>query len=150
MTTPGFESPLGERVHIRGNLNIPAAEIWYTADCGGGPGGQHVNKVSTRVTLHFNVAASPSLTDAQRKRLTEVLGTRISQDGELRIVAGEFRSQAANKAAAKLRFIDLLTRALTPRTPRRATKPTLGSKLRRLESKKKRSSLKRLRSGSQE
>lgn len=150
MTTPGIEAPLGERVHIRGNLNIPASELRFTADCGGGPGGQHVNKVSTRVTLHFDVDGSPSLTDAQRLRLREALGSRISQEGELRIVAGEFRSQAANKASAKLRFVELLSRALTPRTPRRATKPTLGSKLRRLESKKKRSSLKRLRGAGHE
>ena len=150
MTTPGIEAPPGERVHIRANLNIPAAELWFTADCGGGPGGQHVNKVSTRVTLHFDVERSPSLTGAQRQRLKEALGSRISQEGELRIVAGEFRSQAANKAAAKLRFVELLNRALTPRVPRRATKPTLGSKLRRLESKKKRSSLKRQRCGGDE
>lgn len=147
MTTPGIEPPLGERVYIRPNLSIPAAELRFTADCGGGPGGQHVNKVSTRVTLHFDVAASPSLNEAQRQRLREALGTRISQEGELRIVAGEFRSQAANKAAAKMRFVELLNRALTPKALRRPTKPTLGSKLRRLEAKKKRSSLKRLRGG---
>ncbi len=145
MTTPDTTSPLREYVTINDNLRIPAAEIRFTAARGGGPGGQHVNKVNTRITLLFDVAASPSLTDDQRRIIMEKLAGRINQEGTLYIIAGEYRSQAGNKAAALTRFKDILRQALTPRVKRRKTRPSLGSKLKRLESKTRRGATKRLR-----
>ena len=145
MTTPTIASPAGDYVTVTDGLRIPSSEIRFTAARGGGPGGQHVNKVSTRITLNFDVANSPSLSDSQRGIILEKLAGRINQEGELRIIAGEYRSQAGNKAAALARFTELLRQALTPRAKRHKTKPTLGSKLRRLESKARRASVKRLR-----
>lgn len=145
MTMPETTSPLREYVTISDALRIPASEIRFTAARGGGPGGQHVNKVNTRITLLFDVAASRSLTDEQRRIIMEKLAGRINQEGTLSIIAGEYRSQAGNKAAALARLIDLLRRALTPRIKRRKTRPTLGSKLKRLEMKTRRGATKRLR-----
>ncbi|GAB6036546.1 alternative ribosome rescue aminoacyl-tRNA hydrolase ArfB [Fundidesulfovibrio butyratiphilus] len=137
-------------VFIEPGLRIPEDELTFTAARGGGPGGQHVNKVSTRVTLSFDVAGSPSLTDEQRRRIMERLASRVNQDGVLRVTSGEFRSQAMNKAQTRLRFAELLRGALVREKPRRKTKPTLGSKLRRLESKKRRSQVKSWRAGRDE
>lgn len=129
-------------IFIEPGLRIPEEELTFTAARGGGPGGQHVNKVSTRVTLSFDVAASPSLTEEQRRRIMERLASRVNQEGMLRVTSGEFRSQAMNKAQTRLRFAELLRQALVREKPRRKTKPTLGSKLRRLEAKKRQSRLK--------
>src|SRR5664280_3566590 len=84
----------------------------------GGPGGQNVNKVATKVTLTFDVAASPSLTDAQRDRIRARLATRISKDGVLQVVSQRHRTQGANRAAALERFVELLRDALAEEAPR--------------------------------
>jgi len=148
MPTPESIQPARPFAVINGELRIPAAEIRFTASCAGGPGGQHVNKVSTKATLIFDVAGSQSLTDWQRQVIMEKLGGRINQAGELRIAASEYRSLAANKAAAMTRFIELLRRALVPEVKRKKTRPSLGAKLRRLEAKKRRGAVKRQRAGS--
>ncbi len=145
MSQPAPETPARPFAVINESLRIPAAEIRFTASRSGGPGGQHVNKVSTKATLSFNVAASPSLSEAQKALIGEKLGARIGQDGELRIDASEYRSLSANKAAAMTRFIELMRRALAPRVKRVKTRPSLGAKLRRLEAKKRRGAVKRLR-----
>ena len=133
-------------IEITDELAIPENEITYTASRSSGPGGQHVNKVSSRVTLRFDVAASSSLTEAQKQRIMTRLATRLSQDGVLRIVAQQQRSQAANRDAALTRFVALLRAALTPETPRRPTKPAKEAIERRLTEKKRRSRLKQERS----
>lgn len=145
MTTSESPSRPEDFVTVNPGLRIPASELRFTAARSGGPGGQHVNTTSTKVTLIFDLAASPSLTEDQRRTVFAKLAGRINQAGELRITASEFRSQAGNKAAAVLRFAELLRQALTPRAKRRRTKPTLASRLKRLEAKRLRGGLKRQR-----
>jgi ribosome-associated protein len=127
-------------------LSIPVDELRFTASPSSGPGGQHVNKVSTRVTLLFDVDGSPSLSDGQKARLHAALAGRIAKDGVLRLVSQTSRSQATNKELAVERFVVLVREALTPKPPRRKTRATLASKLRRLESKSRRATVKRARS----
>ena len=136
-----------ETLRITDRLAIPLAELTFTASRSSGPGGQHVNKVSTRVTLLFDVDASQSLDDAAKARLHGALGGRIGKDGVLQVSSQTSRSQTANKELAVERFAALLRTALTPKPPRRKTRATLASKLRRLESKKRRGAQKRQRAG---
>jgi ribosome-associated protein len=111
-----------------------------------GPGGQNVNKVSTAVELRWNVAQSPALTEPVRARLMKLAGRRLTLEGVLIIQADQFRSQDRNRQDALDRLIQLVREAAIAPIPRRPTRPTLGSKKRRLESKGKRGDLKKLRS----
>jgi ribosome-associated protein len=111
-----------------------------------GPGGQNVNKVSTRVTLLFDFQGCPLLTDGQKGRVRQRLGTRLSHDGRLRVVSQQARTQAANRAAAEQRLLELLREAFKTRRPRRPTRPTAASRERRLREKRHRGELKRTRS----
>ena len=111
-----------------------------------GPGGQNVNKVSTAVELRWNVAQSPALTEPVRARLMKLAGRRLTLDGVLIIQADQFRSQDRNRQDALDRLVALVREAAIAPIPRRPTRPTLGSKKRRLESKGKRADLKKLRS----
>lgn len=124
---------------------IPLDELRFETSRGGGPGGQNVNKVSTRVTLRFDVEGSPSLSDAARAVLREKLASRLTTAGELVLHASEHRDQPRNRAAAIARFTNLLTEALTPEKKRRETRPTRGSVERRIRERKRRSELKRQR-----
>ena len=133
-------------IEIESELRIPSSEISFTSSRSSGPGGQHVNKVSTRVTLLFNVAASPSLNEVQKKRLRELLGTRINQAGVLRVSSQESRSQSRNRQAALDRFVRLLREALRRPKPRRPTRKPRRAKEERLQKKKQRAELKRDRS----
>src|SRR5262245_13686726 len=110
-----------------------------------GPGGQNVNKVSTAVQLRFDVRRSRSLPDAVRTRLERIAGSRLTGDGVIVITANRFRSQPRNREDARARLFDLIRLAATPPKPRRATRPTAASKLRRAEAKRHRSALKSLR-----
>ncbi len=110
-----------------------------------GPGGQNVNKVATAVQLRFDVAQSPSLPEDVRRRMTALCGRRLTQDGVLVLIARRHRTQERNRADARERLAELIRRAAVPPKPRRATRPTLASKRRRLEAKSARSSLKRQR-----
>jgi ribosome-associated protein len=128
---------------ITPKLSIPDDELTFTASRAGGPGGQHVNKVSSRVTLRFDVAGSPSLTDAQKSRIGARLKTRMSSGGVLRVVCRKHRSQAANRAEAVERFVELIRGALKRRRKRTRTAVPASEKRRRLEQKRKRGRLKR-------
>jgi len=132
-------------LRITGRVSIPYEELSFTAARSSGPGGQNVNKVSTRVTLWFDLDRSPNLTDADKELLREALGSRIGKDGLLRIIVQQTRSQAANREIAVERFAALLRAALTPAPPRKKTRVGLAAKRRRLDEKKLRGSLKRAR-----
>ncbi len=104
----------------------------------GGPGGQHVNKVSTRVTLLLDFEACEVLTPGQRSRIRRRLATRLSKDGRLRVLSRQSRSQSTNRAAAERRLIELLRESLKVRRVRRPTRPTRASRERRLAEKRHR------------
>ena len=113
-----------------------------------GPGGQNVNKLETAVQLRFAAMASPNLPDAMKQRLIALAGRRMTQDGVLIITAERHRMREANREEARQKLVLLLRKAaLPPPPPRKATKPTAGSKARRLESKTRRGAVKRLRAG---
>lgn len=130
-------------VEISDRLTIPNDELSFEFSRSSGPGGQNVNKVSTRVTLLFDVEGSPSLTDEQRTRILGRLGTRITKAGVLRITSQRHRSQSANREAAVERFSELVREALRPRRPRRKTRVPRAVSERRLQEKKRRGKLKR-------
>ncbi len=134
-------------IRINRQLEIPEGELSFTSSRSGGPGGQNVNKVSTRVTLRFDLKNSPSLSERQKRRLESQLSSRISKDGILQVVSQRHRSQAANRLDAVHRFQDLLRQALKPRRRRIRTGVPRSARERRLREKRRRSALKQLRSG---
>ncbi|GLT12394.1 alternative ribosome rescue aminoacyl-tRNA hydrolase ArfB [Sulfitobacter porphyrae] len=110
-----------------------------------GPGGQNVNKVATAVELRFEAATSPSLTGPVKARLRRLAGRRWTKEGALILQCDETRSQARNRDIARDRLAELIKKALTPPKRRIPTRPTLGSKKRRLKSKKVRGEVKAMR-----
>jgi ribosome-associated protein len=110
-----------------------------------GPGGQNVNKVSTAVQLRFDARRSPSMPGPVRARLEQIAGHLATQDGVIVITARRSRSQEENRADALARLLDLIRTAAAPVVPRHATRPTLASRRRRLDSKRRRSVTKDLR-----
>ncbi len=122
-------------------FDIPDSELQWRFGPSGGPGGQHANRSATRAELTFEVSSSSAFDDAMRERLLDCLGATI------RIVEGGSRSQAANRKRAVRRLHAVLETAAKPGPPRRrATRPTRGSQRRRLDVKRARGELKRLRS----
>lgn len=129
-------------ITINERLSIPEEEITFTAARSSGPGGQNVNKVATAVQLRFDAAGSPSLPDDVRERLIRLAGKRMTREGILVIQAQRFRTQEQNRRDATERFIQLLQAAAVRPRSRVKTKPSQGSKERRLEAKRRRSLLK--------
>lgn len=132
-------------IRINDHISIDDAEISESFIRSSGPGGQNVNKLATAVQLRFDVRHSPSLPHEVRARLERLAGRRLTRDGVLVLVAQRHRTQERNRADAIERLIELIRAAAVRPTPRRATRPTLGSKVRRLEGKKRRGGIKALR-----
>jgi ribosome-associated protein len=128
-------------------LAIPRGELTVRATRAGGPGGQHVNTSSTRVELLWNPATSQVLDDGRRQRLLERLAARLDGEGNVRVVASEFRSQAQNRVRAEERLAELVRRALVVPKKRKKTRPSRGAIERRLEEKRRQSLRKRDRRG---
>lgn len=130
------------RLLVRAGVAVPLEEIEFRADPSGGPGGQHANRSSTRVELRFRPLESSAFTDRQRQLISEALASRLTADGTLRVVSARERSQLRNRRTALARLAELLDRALERPAPRTKTRPTLASKRVRVETKKRRSSVK--------
>ncbi len=133
-------------IAINDDVSIPDSELSFTASRSSGPGGQNVNKVSTRITLSFDLEASPHLSAEQKALIRERLATRISKQGILSVSAQRERSQSANREAATARFVELLRTALEVDRERRPTRVPRGVDRRRLENKRRRARVKRRRS----
>jgi ribosome-associated protein len=126
-------------------VSLPLSELEYRASRSGGPGGQHVNTSSTRIEVVWDIAASPSLDEAQRARLLARLATRLDSTGRLRLVSSGSRSQLQNREEVTERLRTMVAAALAVPKPRKRTKPSRAAKARRLEAKRRRSDLKRTR-----
>lgn len=133
-------------LEVRSDFVIPGGELQESASRASGPGGQHVNKTSTRVTLRWNLEQSLAPTEVQRARLRIRLGAQLSQAGDLVVHADRSRSRVRNREKARARLAELVSEALARQRPRRPTKPTRGSVERGLASKRRRASVKRSRS----
>ncbi|MFC1738037.1 alternative ribosome rescue aminoacyl-tRNA hydrolase ArfB [Planctomycetota bacterium] len=132
-------------IKLTGKVHIREDEIDFRFSRSAGPGGQNVNKLSTRVTALFDVAASENLSDYQKKRILKKLKTWATKDGIIQVASQKYRTQKANRRAALERLTELLTDALKKRKPRRKTKPPKYAKEKRLAEKKRRGELKKLR-----
>jgi ribosome-associated protein len=132
-------------IEITPSVQIGDEEIELVFIRSPGPGGQNVNKVSSAVQLRFNVQGSASIPLDLKQRLIKLAGRRLTSEGVLIIEARQYRSQERNRQAALERLVRLIQQACEPPKPRHKTKPTRASTLRRLESKRKRGEIKRIR-----
>lgn len=141
--TEGKDPP--NRIRVTESITIPASELRFEFVRASGPGGQNVNKVATAAQLRFDVARSPSLDGDVKARLARLAGSKMTSGGVLILTARRFRTQERNRSDALDRLIALIRRAATPPRPRRRTRPTAASRARRLDDKRHRSRVKRLR-----
>lgn len=132
-------------IHIGGAVHLPLSELEIDYIRSPGPGGQNVNKVSSAAQLRFDLMGSPSLPEPLKLRAAALAGSRLTTEGVIVITANRLRSQPQNREDAIDRLTQLLRAALVPPKPRRPTKPTFGSKQRRLEGKTQRGAIKKLR-----
>src|ERR1700722_9340149 len=134
-------------IRVTDQINIDEREIEESFVRASGPGGQNVNKLATAVQLRFDVRGSPSLPAEVRARLEKLAGARMTREGVLVIAAQSHRTQARNRQDALEPLVDLVRRAAIEPRPRRPTRPTAAARERRIEVKKRRAGIKRLRPG---
>jgi ribosome-associated protein len=134
-----------EAIRVTETVRIPRSELVVRATRAGGPGGQHVNTSSTRIEIVWNLSQTRALGEAERSRAIARLGSRVSEEGTVRVVASDSRSQRQNRERAEGRLADLVRRALSvpkarkrTRTPRRAVEARLEAKKRQRERKRER------------
>jgi ribosome-associated protein len=132
-----------EPLRVNARLVIPAEELKVSFARSGGPGGQNVNKVETKVSLRFDVRGSHALGDWRRAMLLERIGSRLTSKGELLVHASRYRERKRNLEDARERLAGILGDGLQPRRTRKPTRATRGSKERRLAAKKHRGKIKR-------
>lgn len=137
-------------LQITPTLSIPDDELTCTFVRASGPGGQNVNKVATAVQLRFDVRNSPSLAEDVKARLVKLAGAKMTGDGVLIIEAKRYRAQEQNRADAELRLTALIQKALVKPKKRHPTRPTMASQMRRVDSKKRRGAVKRIRQSKKE
>jgi ribosome-associated protein len=133
-------------IDVMPGVSIAEEELHFDASRSGGPGGQNVNKVSSRVTLTFDVGRSAALSGEQKRAVMEKLAGRINKEGVLRVISQRTRSQELNRADATERFSELIRDALTPQRRRIKTRVPRGAHERRVDEKKKRAVVKQGRS----
>ncbi len=133
-------------IELGENIFVPEEALTFHASRSSGPGGQNVNKVNTRVTLHLDLSRCDTLTDQQKQRICTKLATRIDKQDILRVISQKHRTQSANRKATLERLGELLQEALTRRPPRKPTRIPRSVREKRLQEKKQRGQLKRLRS----
>jgi ribosome-associated protein len=126
-------------MEINEALHIPDGELRFSFARSGGPGGQNVNKVASKAILHWNLEANTTLPGEVKDRLRAQQANRITAEGDLVIQGQRFRDQAQNVEDCRARLREFVLRALRPPVPRKATRPTRGSRMRRLEGKKQQS-----------
>ncbi|MFL9827260.1 alternative ribosome rescue aminoacyl-tRNA hydrolase ArfB [Rhodoplanes sp. SY1] len=134
-------------IRVTDHIEIDEAELEESFVRAGGPGGQNVNKVATAVQLRFDARGSRSLPNDVAIRLMRIAGARLTTEGVVVITAQRFRTQERNRADARERLFEMIREAAVRPTPRVKTRPTLASKKRRVEAKKRRSTVKSLRQG---
>ncbi|MBD3177604.1 MAG: aminoacyl-tRNA hydrolase [Armatimonadia bacterium] len=135
--------PSMEDVEVNERVTIPGHELWLEFSRSSGPGGQHVNKTSSRATLCWSIDHTGVLEPAQKSRLKNKLRSRVSQEGVLRVSCDRHRSQSANRKEARERLADMVAEALERPKRRIPTKPSRASKERRIQRKKHRGRIKR-------
>lgn len=136
---------MAEPLRIDDRVVIPPADLSFAAVRSSGPGGQNVNKVSSKVELRFDLPGTSALGPAVKARLRALAGKRIDADGRILLVSQRTRDQTRNRQDALDKLAALIREALVPPTPRRPTRPTRGSRVRRLENKRRDASKKHLR-----
>ncbi len=132
-----------DALEISPTLRLPLGELGFRASRSGGPGGQHVNTSSTRVEIWWDIAASPTLSEAQRTRLLTRLASRLDGSGRLRLVSAGSRSQLRNREEVTERLRELVARALVVPRRRKPTRPSRAAKAARLDAKRRHSAKKR-------
>jgi len=136
-------TPTTNSLFVNESVAIPRSELDVRVSRSSGAGGQHVNKTSSRVEIFWNIPSSRAVSDEERSRLMAKLGSKLTTEGSIRVVASDMRSQGRNRELAEERLAELVRRALVIQRKRRPTKPTRASKEARLEEKKRQASKKR-------